>query len=95
MVKNNISLTNNGSNTTYNECFRINPGGGSRWVQKATLISNNDCYQANGTTPSSTVYLDVDYCDLNCKIVNNTEARGCIISTGSNNTYSPTLANNN
>lgn len=93
IVNNSFSQTNAGSNTQYNECVRINPGGPSRWVHRNTVIAGNVANIASGN--SSSPYLDVDWCDIATKIINNTCIQVRTISTGGNNIVPPLTINNN
>ena len=93
IVNNSFSQTNNGTNTQFNECIRINAGGGNRWMQNNTFITGNTAYMASGSVGST--YIDIDYCASLSKIVNNTCLPSCIVSTGGNNLVTPFTANNN
>ncbi len=93
IINNNFSQTNNGSNTQYNECIRINPNAANRWMQNNTFITGNTAYMASGSGGST--YIDIDYCTSLSKIVNNTCLPSCTVSTGGNNLVTPFTANNN
>lgn len=91
VTNNDIAMTSSGSNTSLNSCIRLNPGAGSRWYQNNSLLAGNNCYQAG----SFTYYIEVDYCDVATKIVNNVCIQTKSIATGSNNIVAPITANNN